>query len=159
MVWLCELADFSVPDTALVHSHLHLDVLSLAGVAIEITVMWLFLLCLVFGPLLVFTPQLAQAKRNGLREYGTFAESYVREFDAKWLRGRAPAEEPLLGSDIQSLADLGNSFTVIRSMRLAPVTRTAVLQLTAAVLVPIAPLLLTTMPLEALLQKLFGLVF
>jgi len=127
---------------------------------VEIAAMWLFLMCLVFAPLLVFTPQLAHAKRTGLREYGTFAENYVREFDAKWLRGRAPDEEPLLGSaDIQSLADMGNSFAVIRSMRLAPVTRTAVLQLTAAVLVPITPLLLTTMPLEALLRKLFGLVF
>ena len=74
------------------------------------------MLCLVFGPLLVFAPQLAQAKRTGLREYGTLAERYVREFDAKWLRGGAPAGEPLVGSaDIQSLADLGNSFEVVRT--------------------------------------------
>ena len=39
-------------------------------------------LVLVFGPLLVFTPELAQAKRRGLRGYGTLAERYVREFDA-----------------------------------------------------------------------------
>ena len=37
------------------------------------------------------------------------------EFDDKWLRGRAPADEPLIGSaDIQSLADLGNSYEVVR---------------------------------------------
>jgi hypothetical protein len=48
---------------------------------------------------------------------------------------------------------------VIRNMRLAPISRTAILQLTAAVIVPIGPLLLTTMPLEALLKKLFGLLF
>jgi hypothetical protein len=30
----------------------------------------------------------------------------VDEFDGKWLRGRAPQDEPLVGSaDIQSLAD------------------------------------------------------
>jgi len=127
---------------------------------VEIAAMVLFLLCLVFGPLLVFTPQLAHAKRTGLREYGTLAERYVREFDAKWLQRGAADKEPLLGSsDIQSLADFANSFAVIRNMRLAPVTRTALLQLTAAVLVPIAPLLLTMMPLEALLRKLFGLLF
>ena len=114
----------------------------------------------VLGPLLVFAPQLAQAKRTGLREYGTLAERYVREFDAKWLRGGAPAEEPLVGSgDIQSLADLGNSFEVVRTMRIAPVTRDAIVQLAVATLVPIVPLALTMMPLEELLKKLFGILF
>ena len=65
------------------------------------------LMCLVLGHLLVFTPQLAQAKRRGLREYGMLAGRYVREVDAKWLRAGAPAAEPFVGSgDIQSLADL-----------------------------------------------------
>jgi hypothetical protein len=125
----------------------------------EIFVTLVFLLCLVFGPLLVFTPQLSRAKRRGLLEYGTLADRYVREFDGKWLRGGAQASEPLMGSaDIQSLADMGNSFTVVRTMRLAPISRDAVLELAACVLVPILPLLLTVMPVEQLLKKLVGLV-
>ena len=127
---------------------------------VELAVMLLFLLGVVLGPLLVFAPQLAQAKRTGNREYGTLAQRYVREFDAKWLRGGAPADEPLVGSgDIQSLADLGNSFEVVRTMRLAPVTKEALLQLAAATLAPVAPLALTMMPLEELLKKLFGILF
>jgi hypothetical protein len=127
---------------------------------VEIVVTLLFLLCVVLGPLLVFAPQLAQAKRTGNREYGTLAERYVREFDTKWLRGDAPADEPLVGSaDIQSLADLANSFEVVRTMRLAPVTKEALLQLAAATLAPVAPLALTMMSLEELLKKLFGIVF
>jgi hypothetical protein len=127
---------------------------------IEIAVVVIFLLCLVIGPLLVFAPQLAQAKRTGLREYGTLAERYVREFDAKWLRGGAPADEPLVGSaDIQSLADMGNSFEVVRTMQIAPMTRDALLRLVAATLLPIVPLALTMMPLEELLAKLFGILF
>ena len=126
----------------------------------EIAVMVVFVLGMVFGPLLVFTAELAQAKRTGLREYGTLAERYVREFDAKWLRGGAPADEPLVGSsDIQSLADLGNSYEVVRTMRLAPITRDAIVRLAAATLVPIVPLLLTMMPLEELLKVLFGVLF
>lgn len=125
----------------------------------EIFVTLVFLLCLVFGPLLVFTPQLSRAKRRGLFEYGTLAERYVREFDGKWLRGGAQASEPLMGSaDIQSLADMGNSFTVVRTMRLAPIGRDAVLELAACVLVPLMPLLLTVMPVEQLVKKLVGLV-
>jgi hypothetical protein len=118
------------------------------------------LLFIVFGPLLVFAPQLAQAKRRGNREYGTLAERYVREFDAKWLRGGASPDERLIGSgDIQSLADLANSFEVVRTMRMAPVTRDAVLQVAAATLAPLVPLALTLMSLEDLLKRLFGILF
>jgi hypothetical protein len=127
---------------------------------VEIAVLVVFLLCLVLGPLLVFAPQLAQAKRTGNREYGALAERYVREFDTKWLRGGAPADEPLVGSaDIQSLADLANSFEVVRTMQLAPITRDAFLRLVAATVAPLVPLLLTMMPLDELLKTLFGILF
>jgi hypothetical protein len=133
---------------------------SLPQFKIEIAVLVVFVLCMVFGPLLVFTPRLAEAKRTGNREYGTLAERYVREFDAKWLRGGAPAGESLVGSsDIQSLADLNNSFEVVRTMRIAPVTKEAILRLVAATLMPLLPLALTMMPLEELLKKLMGIVF
>jgi hypothetical protein len=127
---------------------------------IEIAVLVVFLMCVVLGPLLVFAAQLAQAKRTGNREYGTLAERYVREFDAKWLRGGVPADEPLVGSgDIQSLADLANSFEVVRTMRIAPLTKEAILQLAAATLAPVVPLALTVMSLEELLKTLFGILF
>jgi hypothetical protein len=126
----------------------------------EIAAVVIFLLCAVLGPLLVFAPQLAEAKRKGLREYGTLAERYVREFDAKWLRGGAPADEPFVGSaDIQSLADLGNSYEVVGAMRIAPITKDSVLLVAAATLVPIVPLLLTMMPLEEWLKMLSGILF
>jgi hypothetical protein len=66
----------------------------------------------------------------------------------------------MLGSgDIQSLADLGNSYSIIQDMRIVPVSKQAMLQLGAATLAPITPLLLTLMPLEELLRKLFGILF
>lgn len=126
---------------------------------VEIAVMLVFVLVIVLVPMLVFAPQLAQAKRTGLREYGTLAERYVREFDGKWLRGGAPAGEAFVGStDIQSLADLGNSYEVVRTMKPVPVTKEMVLQLAAATLAPIVPLALTMMPLEELLKKLLGIL-
>jgi hypothetical protein len=119
-----------------------------------------FLLVVVLGPLLLFMPHLAGARRIGLREYGTLAQRYVREFDDKWLRGGAPAGEPLVGSgDIQSLADLGNSFDIVRSMRLVPFTRDAVLQLAVITLLPVVPLALTMVPLEELVKRLLQVVF
>jgi hypothetical protein len=127
---------------------------------VEVAIMVAFMLCLALGPLLVFAPQLAAVKRTGLREYGTLAERYVRAFDAKWLRGGAPPDEPLIGSaDIQSLADLGNSLEVVRTMRVAPITKEDILQLMATTLAPMVPLLLTMMPLGDLLKMLFGILF
>lgn len=127
---------------------------------VEIAVVVIFLLLLVFGPLLLFSPQLAQAKRTGNREYGALAARYVREFDTKWVRGGASADERLVGSgDIQSLADLANSFEVVRTMQFAPITRDAFLRLVAATVIPVVPLALTMMPLEELLRKLLGIIF
>ena len=72
----------------------------------------------------------------------------------------SPADDELLGTgDIQSLADLGNSFEVVRSMRLAPITRDPIVQVGVAALLPLAPLLLTMMPLEELIRRLFGIIF
>jgi hypothetical protein len=127
---------------------------------IEIAIFVIIIQAVVLGPLLVFAPRLAESKRTGLREYGTLAERYVREFDTKWLRRATPPEEPLVGSaDIQSLADLANSFEVVRTMRAVPVTKDAVIQLAVLTLAPVAPLALTMMPLEELLKKLFGILF
>ncbi|PWU21605.1 MAG: hypothetical protein C5B48_11080 [Candidatus Rokuibacteriota bacterium] len=126
---------------------------------VELAVVVVFLLLVVLGPLLLFLPHLSAARRVGLREYGTLAQRYVREFDDKWLRGGAPADELLVGSgDIQSLADLGNSFEIVRSMRVVPFTRDTVIQLAVITLVPVAPLLLTMISLEDLLKRLLQVV-
>jgi hypothetical protein len=127
---------------------------------LEILLLVIFVVFLVVGPLLVFSAQLAEAKRTGLREYGTLAQRYVRAFDAKWVRGEAADDEPFLGTgDIQSLADLGNSFEVVKGMRIIPVTKEAMVQLGVVTIAPVVPLVLTMMPLEELIKKLVGIVF
>jgi len=118
------------------------------------------MLFFVLVPLLVFIPRLARTKREGLVEYGALAQRYVREFDEKWLRGGAPAGEPLVGSgDIQSLADLGNSFEIVKGMKLVPFGKDTLLRLVVIPLVPVAPLLLTMMPLGELLNQFLKIVF
>ena len=114
----------------------------------------------ILGPMLVFAVPLAAAKRAALRDYGHLARRYVDEFDDKWLLGRAPKDEPLVGSaDIQSLADLGNSFEVVRDMRTVPITRDMVVQLVAMTLLPVVPLLLTMISLEDLFKQFLKVVF
>lgn len=126
---------------------------------IEIGVILIFLLLAVLGPLLLFVPHLAESRRNGLREYGTLAQRYVREFDNKWLRGAAPPGEPLVGSaDIQSLADLANSFEIVRGMSAVPFTKNAVVQLAVIALLPVSPLVLTMISMDELLKRLLQVV-
>ena len=113
------------------------------------------LVLFVLVPLTMFTPHLARAKRQGQREYGLLANRYVQEFDAKWIRGGAPAGEALIGSaDIQSLADLGNSYAVVREMRPVPFGLDAVTQLVIVTVAPLLPLVLTIMPFEELIGRL-----
>lgn len=126
----------------------------------EIAVMVVLMLLLALGPLLLFAAQLAAVKRTGLREYGTLAQRYVLEFDGKWLRGGAPADEPLVGSaDIQSLTDLGTGYDVVGTMNSALITKDAVIQIVGATLAPIAPLVLTLIPLEQLVKTLARILF
>lgn len=118
---------------------------------------WVLLIFL--APFLVFSVQLAEARRQGERDYGPLAGHYSLAFDAKWVHADTPPQEPLLGSaDIQSLADMINSYSVVKNMRTVPITRQAVIQLAASTLAPIAPLVLTMMPLGEAAKLLFGIL-
>jgi hypothetical protein len=105
-------------------------------------------------PLLFFMPALLALKQQGVLEYSPLAARYVREFDTKWIRGRASPEEPLLGSaDVQSLADLSNAFNVLRSMRGVPISLSQVLIIAGAAALPCAPLILFVIPLDELILR------
>ena len=120
-----------------------------------------FFVLAILGPLAMFSPQLARAKRTGLARYGYLANKYVTEFDEKWLDGdKKNNDEPLLGTaDIQSLADLGNSYAGVREMRIVPFGLRDITRLVAATAVPLLPLLLMIMPLEELVMKIIKIVF
>jgi hypothetical protein len=125
----------------------------------EIALFVAYLLVLVFAPLTVFAPQVAEAKRRASREYGRLSQRYVRDFEARWLPGGTPAAQSPLGQDdIQSLADLGSALATSRATHGVPITREAVLKLAIAALLPLAPLLLTVIPAEELATRLLKLL-
>jgi len=122
---------------------------------IEIAIVVAYLLALVFLPLTVFAYQINEAKRRASRIYGRMSQRYVRDFEGKWLPGDSPAgESPLGANDIQSLADMNNALATVRATRAVPVTRDAIVKLATAVLLPLAPLLLTVIPAEELAKRL-----
>jgi hypothetical protein len=108
---------------------------------------------LVLAPLLIFAPTLLQVKQRGQLNYGALASTYTQAFHAKWIKG-SPTKEELLGTaDLQSLADLGNSFEVIDNMRIVPFSRNDALLLALAAVLPMLPLLLFVLPLNELIVR------
>jgi len=119
---------------------------SLKGYAISIAAYVILGVAIVVGPLIVFSGKLIKLKRQGLHQYGTLSTTYTGSFHNKWIRGEHDSNEPLLGTgDIQSLADLGNSYEFIVRMNALPINPRAILSLIVTSLLPLAPLLLTVM--------------
>jgi hypothetical protein len=119
-----------------------------------------FFMVAILGPLMVFTPQLMEAKRKGLAEYGLLANDYVAEFEKKWVTEAACHREELLGNaDFQSLADMGNSYDVVREMRPVPFGVMDMTRLAYATAVPLVPLGLTVFSFEELVTQVLKVVF
>jgi hypothetical protein len=112
------------------------------------------------GPLFLFVPIMAKKRREALQDYSSLVLRYNRAFHEKWVSAPADHEDPLLGSaDIQSLADLGNSFEFIRSMRLFPFSLRVAIQIAVVAALPTAPLLPLVMPWSDIAKLLMGIVF
>jgi hypothetical protein len=121
----------------------------------QIIAILILYVALFLAPLLIFYPMLAACRAKGQADYGELASRYVNEFDTKWVHAAAPPAEPLLGTpDMQSLADLINSVTAIRAMRLVPVSLELIQWLAMAALLPMLPLILLIYPFSSLAIKL-----
>lgn len=119
-----------------------------------------FFVFAILGPLVIFTPEMAQAKRKGLAEYGLLAQRYVESFQQKWVLDNPLPKEELLGSaDIQSLSDMGTSYAVVSEMRTIPFGLQDITRLAAATAAPFLPLLLTIFSPEELIMRIIKIVF
>jgi hypothetical protein len=118
---------------------------------VEIAGFVAFFVVIILIPLTVFTPHLVRAKRRGMSEFGRLASRYTQAFEQRWIHGAAPADETLLGSaDIQSLADIANSYAVVQEMRFVPFGLKDVTRLAVVAAIPLLPLTLTVFAVEEL---------
>jgi hypothetical protein len=121
----------------------------------EIVAVALLLYIVGLGPICVFAPRLLRQRIHGLYTYGPLASEYVIGFEKKWMEGQRPNDEPLVGSgDIQSLADLANSFAVVQNIRPFPFGKEAIIAVAVFVALPLLPLSLTMFSLQELLARL-----
>jgi len=107
----------------------------------------------------MFTPEMARARRKGLADYGLLAQPYVDGFEKKWIGDQSPSAELLGAADIRSLADLGNSYALVREMRSVPFGLEDISRLAAATAAPLLPLRLTISSPEELIMRVIKVVF
>ena len=93
-------------------------------------------------------------------KYSVLADRYTQLFELKWLtvEGERTGETVLGTSDLQSLADLGNSFELVRKMRVFPVEPSDFVALAIPARIPAVPLLATVMPLSEIIKDLLKLI-
>ena len=133
---------------------------NLMSFRMEAAALVVFLVLCILGPLVMFTPKLASTKRKSRAEYGLLANRYVFGFEERWIRGAAPESSQLLGTpDLQSLADLANSYSVVRQMRIVPFGREDIMQLAGVTVAPLLPLALTIFSPAQLLTLLMKVLF
>jgi hypothetical protein len=93
-------------------------------------------------------------------EFGILSSHYVDDFRRKWVQHGSSETEPLLGtSDLQSLADLGNSFKTVSEIRLVPFGKDAVIRVGLFLILPLVPLTLTIVPFRQIVELLIKLAF
>jgi hypothetical protein len=132
----------------------------LANFELDILAAVVFLVLIVLAPLSFFAIRLENAQQLARREYGILASRYVNAFHHKWIEEDDAPVEPLLGTqDIQSLSDLGNAYNVVSRIRILPFSKETVLEVTALVILPLLPLILTIATLHDVLTRLIKLVF
>jgi hypothetical protein len=143
----------------MISNHIFYEDAELLDFKVVIIITVVSVMCLLILPLFLFASQLGDAKRKGGLEYGRLASRFVQEFEATWVNGKGPPINPLIDNDIQSLADLANSYKVVENMQIVPLTRSAIIMLVVVTVIPLFPLVLTMMPLSELLKMLSGVLF
>ncbi|HEX2329461.1 MAG TPA: hypothetical protein VHN74_12125 [Candidatus Angelobacter sp.] len=160
---LLALSPVFVAQTAVLSSNIFTRILytgaTLPAFKMQIAGVLVFCMLVVTLPLLFFVVILERTQRRANIEFGELASQYVDDFRAKWVKHSTPRNEELLGtSDMQSLADLANSFAVVNEIRVVPVTKQALIRLLILLVLPLLPLTLTMVPLDKILEKLFQMV-
>ena len=131
------------------------NILSYAPVVIASVILSVLIF---LAPLFVFIRKLICLRVRGTFDYTALSEGYVLLFNEKWIKGKNPKGESILGTtDIQSLADLANSFDIIRSIKAVPIDYNVVTIIAVASVLPMLPLILMVLPFSEIIKRLLGL--
>jgi hypothetical protein len=127
----------------------------LAAVKASMAAFVIFALVVVLAPLTMFSPKLAETRRNGWLRYSRVGRHLAGSFESKWIDEPSLHEGDLLEArDSSSLANYGKSFDVIQEMRIVPINKQLVIQVAAEAAAPLAALWIFATPMDQLIAKL-----
>jgi hypothetical protein len=131
------------------------DGASLDSFAAEMSLAPVLLTLLSVLPLTFFSLPLIHMRLKGAVDFGGLAKTYVDDFHQKWMvEPNAPKVGLVGSSDIQSLADLANSYQLVASVRFLPMTYPLILGHALLLAAPFLPLALTKIPLDEAIRRL-----
>lgn len=131
----------------------------LKGFVIEVGATLLYVLTLVFTPMLAFIIPLRRARRRGIRQYGELAMALENQFENRWVGTQQTGQLGGGHTDFRDLANMGNVYAHVESMYGSPITRSTVMLIAIATLLPVSPLLLTVIPFEEIMLRVLAIVF
>ena len=132
---------------------------SLNSFELELALFFLICLAVILGPLMIFTPVLIRSKLEYWSRFGSLTSTYVQGFDEKWILQTGYSRQNLLGSpDIQSLADLRNSYAGITEMRTLLPNQTTIGIFAIAYILPALPLLASVISFRRVLSEVYTLL-
>jgi hypothetical protein len=112
------------------------------------------------GPLLVFTGKLLEAWRRGILAYGALASAVGQQFERKWLtRTEAIDAGALEVPDFSATTDLYQIVSNVYQIWIVPLDLKSLGLLVGATLLPFLPVVLTVVPLKAIVAELTHLLF
>lgn len=112
-------------------------------------------MALILAPLLVMSPLLARAKRNGILLYGMLGHEAAHAFDRRWLAaGRSDAHTLLDAGDASAICDFTSVYATVRGMAIVPVSRWSVAWIGLCAALPLAPLAFVALSFDEVLQHL-----
>lgn len=114
---------------------------------------------IVLSPLLVFMPNLINLRRTGMVGYSRLANQHMELFEEKWVHGKNPDHEPLLGHpDLSSQRDLGTDFSVVRELNIAPFGKRHAVWVAVQAALPLLVLLIAATPATTVVHTNFKMV-
>jgi hypothetical protein len=121
-------------------------------VAFVVAVLVVFL-----SPLLVFAGVLGRAKKQALLEYGTLVGRHGRLVRERWIDGQEVKEDAVLNApELGPVADTTAIYEAVEKMRPVPFSKSGVVPLVLAAIVPMLAVLSIQIPIVQLVKKLLG---
>jgi len=148
---LVVLAMSAVTAAMLAHDVVYHDV-SVKTLRVQMALFTVMAVLVFLVPMLAFAGPLSRAKRQALLDYGALVCEHGRLVHQRWIEGKRVAEHKVLEApELGPAADVATVYTAVQAMRTVPLSKSSVMPLVLAAIVPMLVVLALEVPVGQLL--------